>query len=43
MESLVGELDSLLLLGSHVEELYALLLLLLLLKASWVELRERAS
>lgn len=42
MESLVGESDTLLLLGSHVEELNALLLLLLL-KASLVELRERAS
>lgn len=39
MESLVGESDRPLQLGSHVEELSALLLLLL--KASWVELRNR--
>lgn len=43
VESLVGESYSPLLLGSQVEELNALLLLLLLLKASLVELRERAS
>lgn len=43
MESLVGESGSPLLLGSHAEELYDLLLLLLLPKASRVELRERAS
>lgn len=39
VESLVGEWDSWLLLGSHAEELNALLLL----KASWVELRDRVS